>query len=377
MKAGVTGASGFLGWHARCAFKAAGIECVPIDRRMLGDPTELGAGLDGVNVVLHAAGVNRGRESDLRDNNMAIAKVLTSALDRLSSNPPLIIYANSLHSGDGTAFGDGKESAAAHLAAWGMSAGAPVADVRLPNLFGEHGRPFYNSVVATFCHQLATGGTPVVFDDRALPLLHVQDAMDVIIDLAQQGFSGVVRPSSTEVGISEVLRVLETHNSLYSRSEIPDLTEPLHLALFNTYRSYCFLDRFPTVIAPRSDARGALFECLRGFGGQTQVFCSSTHPGALRGNHFHRRKIERFIVLGGTAEIALRRLFGDTVTRFTVSGNSPSIVDMPTMWAHSIENVGAHEMSALFWASEIFDPAHADTFPEPVLVGNDGTDGHL
>ena len=44
----------------------------------------------------------------------------------------------------------------------------------LPHVFGEGSRPFYNSAVATFCHQLANGESPRIIEDRQLELLHVQ-----------------------------------------------------------------------------------------------------------------------------------------------------------------------------------------------------------
>jgi UDP-2-acetamido-2,6-beta-L-arabino-hexul-4-ose reductase len=239
-------------------------------------------------------------------------------------------------------------------------------DVRLPNLFGEHGRPRYNSVVATFCHELANGGMPMVHEDRELPLLHVQDAVEEMRRLVERDESGTVSPAGRPVTVRSVLERLEDFSRLYATGDIPDITDPFDRALFNTYRSFTFPAHFPIHPPLRSDARGDLFEVVRGHGGQAQVFCSSTVPGVTRGQHFHLRKVERFLVLRGTAEIALRRLFDDTVIRFQVSGDRPAIVDMPTMWVHNITNTGDDELLTLFWADEILDPEHPDTFPEPV-----------
>ena len=93
---------------------------------------------------------------------------------------------------------------------------------------------------------------------------------------------------------------------------------------------------------------------------------STTHPGITRGNHFHTRKIERFLVASGEAEICLRKLFSHEVIRFQVSGDAPCYVDMPTFHTHHITNTGQAELVTLFWANEIFDPADPDTFPEQV-----------
>jgi UDP-2-acetamido-2,6-beta-L-arabino-hexul-4-ose reductase len=242
-----------------------------------------------------------------------------------------------------------------------------VVDVRLPNLFGEHGRPHYNSVVATFCWELANGATPAVDADRELPLLHVQDAADQLLELAAAPGSGVVQPAGRLMSVSALLSLLTHFHDTYANGDIPDLSDPLHRALFNTYRSFTFPARFPIRLHSRADERGALVECVRAHGGAGQVFSSTTRPGYTRGEHFHLRKVERFVVLAGTAEITLRRLFDDQVVTFTVSGAEPAIVDMPTMWAHAITNTGPADLSTLFWADELFDADRSDTYPEKVV----------
>lgn len=371
MKVAITGAEGFLGWHARCALKARGEDFVAIGRAVTADSDRLDAALGGADAVLHLAGPNRADPTALREQHLGLARGLTGALDRMSARPNLV-YANSIQSGNGTPFGDGKAAAAEHLVAWGQKTGTAVADVRLPNLFGEHGRPHYNSVVATFCHELANGATPVIEQDRVLPLLHVQDAIDGLLDAVgtdpEPGDAGGIRePEGRATSVSTLLGTLTGFRDVYATGDIPDINDPLHLALFNTYRSFCFPQLYPILPPLRADNRGHLFECVKGHGGQTQVFCSTSHPGITRGEHFHLRKVERFLVLQGTAEIALRRLFDDAVVRFQVSGTAPAIVDMPTMWAHSITNTGDDELLTLFWAHEILDPSNPDTYPEPVL----------
>lgn len=334
-----------------------------IDRSTTRD--ELSAALAGVGAVVHMAGVNRADPDVLRAVNLELAETLTAGLDQ-SGSRPAIVYANSIQSGNGTPFGDGKQAAAKHLASWASDRGTSVADVRLPNLFGEHGRPNYNSVVATFSHALANGRPPSIDEDREIPLLHVQDAVDQMLELADARTSGVIRPGGRPMAVSTVLALLTEFRDLYATGDIPDITDSFQLALFNTYRSFCFPQHFPIHPPLRADNRGHLFECVKAHGGQAQVFCSTSHPGITRGEHFHRRKIERFIVLSGTADITLRRLFDDDVVRFSVSGDRPAIVDMPTMWAHAITNTGDTELMTMFWAHEILDPSNPDTYPEPV-----------
>jgi UDP-2-acetamido-2,6-beta-L-arabino-hexul-4-ose reductase len=298
-------------------------------------------------------------------DNVLIAQRLTDSLDKAESHPA-IVYANSIQAGTGTPFGESKQAAAEHLTEWGRRVGAPVADVRLPNLFGEHGRPQYNSVVATFCHTLARGGEPQLLVDRELPLLHVQDALDKMLELLEQRASGVFHPAGWPMTVSALLTQLKGVRDLYQTGEIPDTSNRLDRALFNTYRSFCFPERYPIYPPVRSDERGGLVESIRSHGGRSQVFSSTTHAGITRGDHFHLRKVERFLVLNGSAVITLRRLFYDGVVRFEVSGEHPALIDMPTMWAHAITNTGSGELTTLFWSDEIFDSSHPDTYAERV-----------
>lgn len=368
MKIAITGAAGFLGWHLRCALRARNTDVVVcVDARLMADGPALDEALTGVDAVIHLAGINRDDDVVLRDGNAELALSLTSSLDRVDARPR-VVYSNSIQAGNGSAYGDGKQAAAEHLAKWAARVGACVVDVRLPNIFGEHGRPHYNSVVATFCYELANGGDPTIIEDRTIPLLHAQDAVDVLVEATDRGESGVLTPAGQELAVSDLLATLREFRRSYATGQIPDITHPTELALFNTYRSYSFPNAFPMHPTLHEDPRGSFFECTRAAGSPSQVSCSTTVPGVTRGDHFHRRKVERFQVLRGTAVIELRRVFDSEILTFPVSGQLPAFVDMPTMWSHSITNTGSDELVTLFWAADLFDPDAPDTYADPVRV---------
>jgi UDP-2-acetamido-2,6-beta-L-arabino-hexul-4-ose reductase len=345
-------------------------EVLAIKRDVIADPARFQLALSRSDVVLHIAGVNRAPNEEPLQENVSLAKQLTDALDRVGERPA-IVYANSIQAGSSSPFGQTKQAAADHLTAWGRRNGTPVADVRLPNLFGEHGKPHYNSVVATFCYELAHGGKPTIVNDREIPLLHVQDAVDQMLDLADKRAAGVFQLPGSPTLVSALMKKLIAFHDLYLTGQIPDTGIRLDRALFNTYRSFCFPGHYPIRPTVRSDSRGDLFECLQSHGGKSLAFCSTSKPGVTRGEHFHLRKIERFLVLRGSGVIALRRLFDQTIVRFAVSGKTPAIIDMPTMWTHSITNVGTDELLTLFWADEMLDPEHPDTYPERIELAKE------
>jgi UDP-2-acetamido-2,6-beta-L-arabino-hexul-4-ose reductase len=321
----ITGGFGFLGWHAASRLRAVhGIDAVRLGRAELGDPARLAHVLSGVDAVLHLAGVNRAAS----EAEVAAAELLGGAV---------------------------------------RAGGGRFADLLLPNVFGEHGRPGYNSFVATFAHQVAAGRSPRVTDDREIPLLHAQDAAAALI--AAIGDDSRVTVGGEAHAVSEVLASLERAHGLYAESgEIPPLTSAFERNLFNTYRAASFPGRWPLSAHVHADDRGTLFETLRAHGGTGMTFVSTTRPGGIRGEHYHLHKVERFFVVSGEAEISLRRLLHDDVVTFRLSGERPSFVDMPTLWVHNVRNVGDGELVTMFWSDQLLDPGSPDQYPETVAT---------
>lgn len=356
MRIAVTGASGLIGWHIECALQAEGIDVVAVDRQAFADPHRLADAIRDTDIVVHAAGANRGDDVDVVATNIDLARGLATAVTTVPT-PPHVIYLNSTHIDRDTAYGSSKREAARILA----STNAPFLDLVLPGVFGEHGRPFYNSVVSTFCYQLAHGQSPSIENDAEMQLIHVQDVADLVMCSAAETLTGSHRPSGRTIRVTELAARLEALSCTYATGVVPSISDPFERAIFNTLRSYRFPHLYPTQLEPRSDERGRLIELVQAHTAG-QMFISSTVPGVTRGNHFHRRKVERFIVVEGTATISLRRLLHNDVVTFTVSGQHPVAVDIPTLHTHNITNVGSDSLTTVFWTDEIFDPARPDTY---------------
>jgi len=361
MRVVLTGAHGFLGWHTRLRLRTLGHDVVPVGRS---DWPALRDAVRDADAVVHVAGVNRGDDDTVEHGNVRLAADLADAVPAARQGVR-VVYASSVQAGNGTPYGRGKAEAAAVLARAVTDRGGVLRDVLLPNLFGEHGRPGYNSFVATFVDDVLHGRAPEVAD-REITLLHAQAAAQALTGELAATTTGRVQPAGTPTTVAAVLETLQRLDVVYRTGDLPDLTSPLTRDLFNTLRAAAFPERYPIRLSPRTDDRGSLVEVVRSHGGQGQTFASSTHPGVTRGEHFHLRKVERFVVIGGRARISLRRLFHDRVVSFVVDGREPVAIDMPTGWAHDITNIGEGELTTLFWTDELFDPASPDTWPEPV-----------
>ena len=362
-KVAVAGAYGFLGWHLSCRLLATyGVPPVRLGRNHFADVDALARALADVDTVIHVAGVNRAESDEaVEHGNVEIAERLAAAL---GGRPVHLVYADSVQADGDSPYGRGKRRAAEVLAALPGT----FADVVLPNLFGEHGRPGYNSFVATFADAVAHGRRPTVTDDRRIPLLHAQDAATVLLEAAEKAEDGVRRPAGDEHGIAEVLDLLDEFHAVYAgTSGIPDVSTPFHRDLFNTYRAALFPSGFPVCPQVHADSRGELVETVRAQGGTGQGYVSSTRPGFVRGEHYHLRKIERFTVFRGEAEVQLRRLFTEEVLTFRLSGARPGFVDMPTMWVHNLRNVGEEDLITVFWSDQLLDPDQPDQYPLKVV----------
>jgi len=363
MKVALTGGDGFLGWHTMCALREQEVNAVDIPVGQFFHQEQARQALSGATRLIHLAGVNRGTDDEVQSGNTLFAQQLADALAAADNPPPVVVYSNSIQATSGNIYGDAKAQAADILSHAANRIAAEFTDIHFTNLFGEHGKPFYNSVTATFSHILAEGGKPSVKDDKELTLLHAQDAADVLT-----GYISVDDMRCFEVNetVSGLLKRLSTIAEIYGNGEIPDVSTPFQRNLVNTYRSFLAGPGMAIGLQRHADQRGSFFEILRSHGGTGQTSFSTTAPGITRGNHFHRRKVERFVVLAGSARMSLRRVLTGDVVHFDVDGDHPVAIDMPTMWTHNITNTGAGTLFTAFWTDDLFDPNHPDTVPEEV-----------
>lgn len=356
---GVTGAHGFLGWHTACHLSSMGAEVRRLGRDELAGTS--GPGVDGLDAVCHLAGVNRGDDTAVHDGNIQAARQLIDRIRAAASPPRRIVYANSTQSGSASPYGTSKRQAGVELREFCESQGIEYFEALVPNVFGEGGRPFYNSFVATFCHQLVRGEPCTIVEDREVTLIHAQEVARILGEAATAGTAVPCPMPGTTTTVSAVLARLEAILASYTAATFPELEDPFDIDLFNTLRAAIFADRGPVIpFTKHADARGAFVEIVRAKGGgQTSV--STTVPGITRGNHYHLRKVERFAVVQGSAVIEMRRLFSDDVQSYHVTGDAPVAVEIPTLHTHLITNTGDDLLLTLFWTNEFFDPERPDT----------------
>lgn len=370
MKIGITGQAGFVGKHL---YNTLGLypqqyERISFERNFFEDDNLMDEFIAQCDIVVHLAAVNRHAESSkIYSTNIELAEKLRSSLLRTGSKAH-VIFSSSTQEERDNPYGKAKKESREMLYQWALQANAKFTGLIIPNVFGPFGNPYYNSVVATFCHQLSHQEEPKIEVDGELKLIYVSELVSEIIKSFHLETSENRSISHThQIKVSEILTLLNSYKSDYANAGIiPSFNNTFELNLFNTFRCYMDLkNHFPLKFKKNVDPRGAFVEIIRlNVGGQ--VSFSTTVPGITRGNHFHTRKIERFAVIKGKALIQLRQIGTNEIMDFYLDGEEPSYVDMPIWYTHNIKNIGEEELYTIFWINEFYNPEDPDTFMETV-----------
>lgn len=367
IKVGITGQNGFVGKHLynTLGLSPEEFERIEFQKEFFEEESKLDAFVSQCDVIVHLAAMNRHEsEQFIYETNVALANQLVESLRRTGSKAHVLMSSSTQEERDNL-YGKSKREGREAIVNWANENGGKVTGLIIPNVFGAFGKPFYNSFVATFCHQLTHGETPTIANDGEVNLIYVQELVQVIIDEIRKGTSTpelTIVPTATKK-VSEVLALLNDYKEKYFYGgEIPELNSTFEHNLFNTYRSYIdYATHYPVKFTQHTDPRGAFVEVIRlGIGGQCSF--STTVPGITRGNHYHTRKIERFAVIKGKALIQLRKIDTDEVLDFYLDGNEPAYVDMPIWYTHNIKNIGDEDLYTIFWINEAFNPEDADTY---------------
>jgi len=367
LRIGITGQEGFVGSHL---YNTLGLfpeqfSRVTYDIVFFENDLHLDEFVSQCDVIVHLAAMNRHNDPEVIYNtNIELVQKLITSLERTNSRPHIIFSSSSQEELDNP-YGKSKREGRILLENWALLSRSSLTGLIIPNVFGPFGHPYYNSVVATFCHQLAHGETPKIDVDGELKLIYVGELVSEIIKKAEEKKNEPLYQvtHTSIVKVSEILRLLKKYKREYQdKGQIPTINSSFEWNLFNTYR--CYMDiknHFPVKLTEHTDPRGSFVEIIRlGCGGQ--VSFSTTVPGITRGNHFHTRKIERFAVIKGKALIQLRRVGTEDVLDFILDGDIPAYVDMPIWYTHNIKNIGDEVLYTNFWINEPYNSENADTY---------------
>ncbi len=368
----ITGSQGFIGKSLKVALERLPEEdAVKVLEFTSKDSPESLAGLvDQADIVFHLAGANRPKHvEDFQTVNCGLTESLTEAAKN-SSSPPAIIFSSSTQATRDNDYGRSKLAAENVLTEYQRETGNPVAIYRLPNVFGKGSRPQYNTVVATFCHNIARKQDIQVNDPSVdLTFVYIDEVVRCLIrhldaSATEKVFQEV--QETFDVTLGDLAEQIQAIAKVRQTLKIPDMSDKFTKYLYSTYLSFLPEDDFGYDVELRTDDRGWLFEWIKS-DALGQIFVSTTKPGITRGNHYHDTKVEKFCLIQGQGCIRFRMLDSDQVIEYPVDDKTIRVLDIPPGYTHSIENTGDQNMIVLFWANEIFNPQRPDTHWVPVI----------
>jgi len=352
------------------------------------DPRMLDTYCEKADFVFHLAGVNRPKDpEEFMKGNFGFTSVLLETLKKHRNTCPIMLSSSIQATCIGrydSDYGRSKKAGEELVFAYGKQTGAPVLVYRFPNLFGKWCRPNYNSVIATFCYNIAND-LPITVNDASveLTLLYIDDLVAEMLDALEGNehrctFNGIdavpdangefcAAPITHKVTLGEIVDLLNNFKAQTSTLEMPEIPHnSFAKKLYSTYLSYLPKEKIAFPLGTNEDARGSFTELLKTAGcGQFSVNISK--PGITKGQHWHNTKWEFFIVVSGKGLIQMRKLGTDEVLEFHVSGDKIEAVHMLPGYTHNIINLSETEnLVTLMWANEQFDPNKPDTFFEVV-----------
>lgn len=368
IKVGITGQAGFMGSHLYnfLGTKPEEIERISFARAYFENTNQLQEFVSQCDVVVHIAAINRHEDQQvIYDTNVSLVTRLIDACETTNSQPK-IIFSSSTQEEKDNLYGKSKRDGRNLFEAWAEKVKSKVSSLIIPNVFGPFGKPFYNSFVATFCHQITNGETPNVINDSTVNLIYINELSKVFYNKIKQDIKQsetFVVPHTSSKKVSEILGLLNGFKTDYlDNGKVPKVNlNSFELDLFNTFTSFIPKDYFPRKFIKHTDNRGAFVEIMRADTAGQSSF-STTVPGITRGNHYHTRKVERFAVIQGKASIKLRKIDSDEIFEYIINGETPAYVDMPIWFTHNITNIGDTELITLFWINEPYNPEDADTY---------------
>jgi UDP-2-acetamido-2,6-beta-L-arabino-hexul-4-ose reductase len=368
----ITGANGFIGKNL--VVRLNELANINVSTFVRGDVTSrLPQLVAQTDAVVHLAGENRpADESAFSQVNVGLTSALCDAIRHENASTgrhvPLVL-ASSTQADLDNPYGRSKLAAEQAVLALAKSTGNPCVVFRLPGVFGKWCKPNYNSVVATFCHNLARDLPINIHDsDASVRLVYVDDVVNAVLNVLEAPSSGYIQSPVTPeytITLGELAAQIRAFADCRTTLMGERVGTGLVRALYATYVSYLPSEKFSYELQQHADPRGVFVEMLKTpDSGQFSYF--TAHPGITRGGHYHHTKTEKFLVIKGEALFRFRHLLTDELVELRTSGTNPQVVDTIPGWSHDITNVGHDEMVVMLWANENFDRQKPDTVASKV-----------
>lgn len=365
MKVLVTGAKGFIGKNLISTLSInKDIEVFSCDIDTTSE--ELDKYTKECEFVFHLAGVNRPENNDeFMKGNFGFTSTLLDKLKENNNKSPIMIT-SSIQAELDNDYGKSKKAGEDLIFKYGLDNNIKVYVYRLTNVFGKWCRPNYNSVIATFCNNIANNLEITINDEnKELNLAYIDDVVYEFINCMNDkpNYEGkfCTIPLTYKRTLGYIANLIKSFKENSKDIMVPSTGDEFTKKLYATYISYVPINEMVVDLTEHRDDRGVFCELVR-TKECGQVSISTTNPNIVRGGHYHHTKMERFIVVKGKAEIVFEHIITHEKIKFIVSGDKLQYVTIPVGYQHSINNIGDSELVLILWANELFDSNKPDTY---------------
>jgi UDP-2-acetamido-2,6-beta-L-arabino-hexul-4-ose reductase len=248
MKVLITGEQGFIGKNLSAQLnESEEFSVLPFTRN--DSINTLQEKISGADLVVHLAGVNRPKNnSEFKTINCGLTESICQAIRDEGGREIPLILASSTQAKLDNPYGKSKYAAEVIVEELFSETSNPVAVYQLPSVFGRWCKPNYNSVVATFCHNIANG-LPIKINDSKtqLTLVYIDDVITDIIRLLNNQFVGISRPiirPEYSITLGDLARQIEGFKENPNTSFIENIDKDFNSALYSTYLSYLSSNNF-------------------------------------------------------------------------------------------------------------------------------------
>jgi UDP-2-acetamido-2,6-beta-L-arabino-hexul-4-ose reductase len=326
--------------------------------------TILEAYVKEADFIFHLAGVNRPQNvNEFYEGNRDLTKSIVDILVKEGKTTPIVLSSSTQSALDND-YGKSKLEAESILLEYSQRTKTDIYIYQLPNVFGKWSKPNYNSVVSTWCHNIANDLEIQVSNrDVELNLVYVDDVVKSFIEKLKNRSNDkyiLIDPLYKKT-LGEIEELLYQFKENRKTLVIPNVASGFERALYATYLSYLDTNNFSYELKGHQDNRGTFYEILKTLD-SGQFSLSTTAPGIKRGSHYHHTKNEKFLVVKGEALIEFRHIVTNEKVSYKVSDKKMEVVEMIPGYTHNIKNIGNEEMVLFLWANENYDDNNPDTY---------------
>ena len=315
------------------------------------------------DIIFHFAGANREKNViNFKKKNFLLTKKICELL-KIKKKKTKLIYTSTIQVIKKNPYGISKKQSE-NLLLKLKNDNIHLFIYRLANVFGKWSKPFYNSVVATFCYQILNNKKLNIIKNEQINLIYIDALIDSFLKLIKiKKKTNIFQKikNSKKIYVKSLANKLLEFKKKIDNSEIPILKNDFEKNLYSTFLSYMHQKKGFFNVKRNIDVRGEFTELFKNkLIGQVSFF--SINKNQVRGQHYHDSKTEKFFLIEGKVKFDFLNIISKKKYSIIITKNTSRVIFTLPGWSHKIKNIGNETAIFAVWSNEIFDRNKPDTY---------------